>query len=493
MASLKTQIEKAITGQRALIYLMCTEEIRILPILEKLASEKSFRFETWSCVKGLSSKENSESTKDPAEAIKKIMADGKRGIYAFQDVSEFMYKPEVKRALREFNSSGESGTGQFIVIISPELNLPENLREEIHLIDVPPPDDEEISAEFSRIRAMYAGSKIPDGFHEEIMIALKGLSIGGIDSILHRIFKADSTDREVIFNEIFDEKEIIIRKTGYLEFTPPRALMTDVGGLGNLKEWLVKREKVFTREAIAAGISPPKGLLVMGISGCGKSLAIKAISSLWKMPLFRLDMNLVFSGIYGSPEATFHKALKTVGAVAPVILWIDEIENALGLEEEGKLSISSHIFSSFLTWMQEKPPLIFIAATANKIHALPAEIIRKGRFDQVFFVDLPDEPERREIFTIYIRQNGGAIENFDLKMLAIMTNGWNGAEIAQVVSAARTDAHYENRQFTQGDIAMNINSTVPLSTTMESQIKNIRSWALSRATPASKNARILRY
>ncbi len=493
MASLKTQIEKAILGQKALIYVLCPEETRILPMLEQIASERSLKFETWSCVTGLSKTGKSEKTANPAEALKAIIDEGKNTIYAFQDLAEFLDDAEVRRGLREFNYCKTAGTGKFLFMISPELKLPDNLREEIHLIDVPPPSDEEITEEFNKIRKMYPDTKVPDTYNNEIMIALKGLTMAGIDSILHRIFKSDRTKKTDLFNEIFDEKEVIIKKTGYLEFVPPRELMTNIGGLGNLKDWLVKREKVFSKEAIDAGIMPPKGLLIMGVSGCGKSLAVKAISSLWRIPLFRLDMNLIFSGLYGSPEATFHKALQTVGAVAPVVLWIDEIENALGLEEEGRLTISSHIFSSFLTWLQEKPPLIFVAATANKIHALPAEIIRKGRFDQVFFVDLPDEQERKEIFSIYLAQYKADMTKFDLKMLAIMTNGWNGAEIAQVISAARTDAHYENRPFNQGDVTHNINNTVPLSTTMEQQIKGIRNWALSRATPASKNARILRY
>ncbi|HBC87640.1 MAG TPA: AAA family ATPase [Lentisphaeria bacterium] len=493
MATLKTQFEKAILGQKALVYVLCPEETRVLPMLEQVASENSLKFETWSCVSGLSKTGKPEKTRDPAEAIRTITEDGSKSIYAFQDLSEYLDNPEVRRALREFNYGKTAGTGKFLFMISPELKLPDNLREEIHLIDVPPPSDDEIAEELRRIRSKYPNTKVPETYNDEIKIALKGLSMAGIDSILHRIFKSGKTEKEPIFNEIFDEKEVIIKKTGYLEFVPPRALVSNIGGLGNLKDWLVKREKVFSKEAIDAGIMPPKGLLIMGVSGCGKSLAVKAISALWKMPLFRLDMNLVFSGIYGSPEATFHKALQTVGAVAPVVLWIDEIENALGLEEEGGLTISSHIFSSFLTWLQEKPPLIFVAATANKIHALPAEIIRKGRFDQVFFVDLPDEAERREIFTIYLKQFCDNLDQFDLKMLSIMTNGWNGAEIAQVISAARTDAHYENRPFAHGDITLNINNTVPLSTTMEQQIKGIRNWAMSRATPASKNARILRF
>ncbi|HOK04445.1 MAG TPA: AAA family ATPase, partial [Victivallales bacterium] len=203
-------------------------------------------------------------------------------------------------------------------------------------------------------------------------------------------------------------------------------------------------------------------------------------------------MNLIFSGIFGSPEATFHNALRSLESVAPAILWIDEIENAMGMDEGG-IKISSQIFSSFLTWMQEKPPLIFIAASANRIQALPAEVIRKGRFDQIFFVDLPTENERREIFKIYLQKYKADISKFDLKMLGILTKGWNGAEIEQVVSEARTDAFYENRMFCQADITNNINKTVPLSTTMEAQIKAIRSWAVSRATPASGEGKILHY
>ena len=284
---------------------------------------------------------------------------------------------------------------------------------------------------------------------------------------------------------------MIIRKAGYLEFTIPKENISGMGGLGNLKDWLTKRKKIFSREAYESGIPIPKGLLVMGVSGCGKSMAVKTIPALWNIPMYRLDMNLIFSGMYGSPEATFHKALHTLENVAPAVLWIDEIENALGIEEEG-LTISSHIFSSFLTWMQEKHPLVFIAATANKINALPAELIRKGRFDQIFFVDLPVEEERSEIFRIYLDKFGADSSKFDLKMLAIMTKDWNGAEIEQVIAAARTDAFYDDRAFTEADITANISKTVPLSTTMESQIKYIRSWAISRATPASKHGRILR-
>jgi SpoVK/Ycf46/Vps4 family AAA+-type ATPase len=224
------------------------------------------------------------------------------------------------------------------------------------------------------------------------------------------------------------------------------------------------------------------------MSGCGKSLSAKAISALWKVPLFRLDMNLVFSGIYGSPELAFHRALKTVEAVAPAVLWIDEIENSLGMDEGQGRGSNPYVFATFLTWMQEKPPLIFVAATANRIQAIPAEVLRKGRFDQIFFVDLPNDEERKQIFEIYLRRNGADLAEFDLVFLAAATKGWNGAEIEQAVVSARIEAYHEGRKFTIDDITRNTSRTVALSKTMEEQMKKIRSWAFGRATPASKYA-----
>lgn len=229
---------------------------------------------------------------------------------------------------------------------------------------------------------------------------------------------------------------------------------------------------------------------MMGVSGCGKSLAVKTISSMWHIPLFRLDMSLVFSGRFGKPEDAFHNALEMIEAVAPAVLWIDEIENALGMDESGN-TISSQIFSSFLTWMQEKPPLVFIAATANKINALPAEILRKGRFDEVFFIDLPNDVERKEILEIHLRQHGADPAAFDLTTLVAMTKDWNGAEIGETIIAAKVAAYADgNRPMTMKDVSLATTKIVPLATTMTEQIKFIRSWAFSRATPASRNARV---
>jgi len=215
-------------------------------------------------------------------------------------------------------------------------------------------------------------------------------------------------------------------------------------------------------------------------------MSAKAIASLWHVPLFRLDMNLVFSGIYGNPEESFHRALKAIESVAPAVLWIDEIENALGMTSDSTSAEQSLTFSAFLTWMQERPPLVFVTATANKIEALPAEIIRKGRFDEVFFCDLPGDDERKAIFNIHLKLNGVDPDTVEVDRLLHPTKGWSGAEIEQAVIAARIDALQEKRDVTFQDLMRHAIRMVPLSTTMAEQIRAIRSWSHNRATLASK-------
>jgi SpoVK/Ycf46/Vps4 family AAA+-type ATPase len=223
----------------------------------------------------------------------------------------------------------------------------------------------------------------------------------------------------------------------------------------------------------------------MGISGCGKSLAVKIIAREWQLPLFRLDMNLVFAGVQGSAEWVFHRALDAVDAVAPAVLWIDEIEMGVAGYHEGSMGSMTRIFSTFLTWMQEHRSEVFVAATANRINLLPAEIIRKGRFDQVFFVDLPNEEERKDIVSIHMRRQEMDPSRYDLILLASATRGWSGAEIEQAVTSARITGYASDSEVTQNDILRAFGKVIPLSKTMEEQLKTIRSWARTRAIPAT--------
>jgi SpoVK/Ycf46/Vps4 family AAA+-type ATPase len=481
------KVRNALLGRYPLVYLLGWEETRAIQMLESFSSkmfpDAKSQLRSWSVVTGFSPKDGLPEVRDPLQAIETIMNSESKGIFVLKDFSAFINQPAVTRALRDAYYS-MAGKDKFIFILSPELVIPESLKKEIQLVEMDLPDESEILKQITRIIQSYSAT-LPTETITQIVFALKGLTLNEATHIMNRILRAKKEQPEEILDEIFSEKESIVKKSGYLEFVPPRTDISQIGGLDNLKDWLVRREKMFSKQALDDGMPVPKGMLIMGMSGCGKSLAAKTISALWKVPLFRLDMNLVFSGMFGSPELSFHRALKTVEAVSPVVLWIDEIENSMQMDDSGK-GANSLVFSSFLTWMQEKPPLIFVAATANRIQAIPAEVIRKGRFDQVFFVDLPNDEERKQIFEIHLRNYGANLGKFDLVFLGAVTKGWNGAEIEQVVSAARIDAYHDSREITQEDITRNTSRTVPLSKTMEEQMKKIRSWAFGRATPASK-------
>jgi ATP-dependent 26S proteasome regulatory subunit len=477
------KIRNAVLGKYPLIYLLTWEENRALQILEAFATKifgNNDSFHVWSSVSGFSGEKM-----DPAAALNSILRGEKKGIFVLKDFSSYMKDPSIVRSLRDAYYSLPA-KDCFLFIVSPELTVPESLSKEILLIDMDLPDESEITKQIKKILQGYPQSTLDDDVISQMCFGLKGLTLNESGHIVHRILRTKKTDPAEIVKEIFAEKEMIVKKSGFLEFVKPDYDISTIGGLDNLKDWLTKREKLFSKKALEDGVPIPKGILVMGMSGCGKSLSAKAISALWKVPLFRLDMNLVFSGMYGSPELAFHRALKTVEAVAPAVLWIDEIENSLGMDEGQGRGSNPYVFATFLTWMQEKPHLIFVAATANRIQAIPAEVLRKGRFDQIFFVDLPNDEERKQIFEIYLRRNGADLAKFDLVFLAAATKGWNGAEIEQAVVSARIEAYHEGRPFTIDDITRNTSRTVPLSKTMEDQMKKIRSWAFGRATPASK-------
>ncbi len=489
MSKATEEIRRALVGKNPLIYLRTFEEERALRLLESFAA-KVYRGEqaltTWTCVGGFSGAHTDPEAYDPSRAIQAVIDHPERGFFVFKDLSEFMGHSEVVRSLRDAYQA-LAAADKYLFIVSPEVELPESLKKEVFLVEMAPPGERDFERLIQRFGRTYAGVQLDPELASELPVALKGLTLAEAQHALHRIFRAQAQRRpaDETLREVLLEKANIVRKSGILEFVMPDTTIESIGGLDNLKDWLRRRQTLFTREAIADDIPTPKGFLVMGVSGCGKSVAAKAVSALWKVPLFRLDMNLVYSGTFGTPEATFDSALKTVDSLAPCILWIDEIENALGIEEGGG-ETNSQIFSAFLTWMQEKPPLIFVAATANRIEKLPAEVIRKGRFDQIYFVDLPSEEERQTIFEIYLQRYGVDTSDFDFDLLNVATRGWNGAEIEQAVKAARVDAYSDGKPLDMDHLTANTSTTVPLAKTMSEQIKKIRAWAVKRATPASK-------
>ena len=446
-------------------------------------------FVIWDLQNGLS--EPSAGSVQPMnvyEALEKIQNSDKPGFYVFKDLSEKLSDTDIQRRIKNVYNCFR-GQNKFLILLGAKFSLPLELNKDIALVDYKLPEINEIknivNEYFSALTKRGVTINLSEDEKDQIYTSLKGFTSAEMRFSLNKACIAKKEINSGILPVLHDEKEQLAKKDGVLEYVRGSETIDDVGGLENLKEWLVKRRKLFTPEAAAAGLRPPRGLLMMGISGCGKSLSVKAISALWNLPLFRLDMNKVYSGAYGTPEGTFFRAIKNIEAVAPAILWIDEIEGGISSSTAKDGSTGSHIFSAFLTWMQEKSSDVFVAATANRIDLLPAEIIRKGRFDQVFFIDLPNDSEREHIFKVHLQKRKNDLSKFDLPLLSVATEFWNGAEIESAVEAAMIEAFSRNETMNQDDLYTIIRNTVPLSRTMAEQIKFIKNWASERAVSAS--------
>jgi SpoVK/Ycf46/Vps4 family AAA+-type ATPase len=324
---------------------------------------------------------------------------------------------------------------------------------------------------------------------ERLIQAALGLTAVEAENAFSRVLVAKGRLSEEDIDDILAEKKQIVRKSGMLEYYEPEDEFEHVGGLDLLKGWLVKRGRSFSDQARTYGLPEPRGILLVGVQGCGKSLTAKAVSNLWKLPLLRLDFGRLFSSLVGSSEENVRRATLVAENIAPCILWIDEIEKGMsGLESSGAsdAGTSSRVFGTFITWMQEKKRPVFVIATANNIEALPPELMRKGRFDEIFFVDLPNPNEREEIFKIHIERVGREPSAFDIKKLLIAAKNFSGAEIKEAIISGMYEGFSEDREFTTEDIINNIEATIPLARTMPDTIAELRDWAGVRARRASR-------
>ena len=392
-----------------------------------------------------------------------------------------------------------------IFFIAPEAIIPETLQKDITICDFPLPALEEIKKKLDSMLAQNKKVKtetLTPEAKEKLCKAALGLTMQEAENAFALAMVNDGKVDENDINIIMDEKMQVIKKTGILEFVRTNFTIDDIGGLDNLKSWLLKRNNSWSEKAKKYALPAPKGVLITGVPGCGKSLTAKAMSAIWKLPLLRLDLGKIFSGLVGSSEENMRRAIATAEAVAPSILWVDEIEKGLsGVNSGNDSGVSSRIFGQFLTWMQEKEAPVFVIATANNISNLPPELLRKGRFDEIFFVDIPTFNERIEIFKLHLKKRlknkeiAGeiTIDNTLLQKLASMTEGFIGAEIEQVVISALYEAFFENRALTFNDLEKTIKNTVPLSTTQKEQILTLRAWANVRAVAATKKEDLTNY
>jgi SpoVK/Ycf46/Vps4 family AAA+-type ATPase len=322
---------------------------------------------------------------------------------------------------------------------------------------------------------------------EEVMIkSAQGLTLDEIESAFARSFVEN---RRLVVDTILEEKKQIVRKSGLLEFYPAENSFADVGGHDLMKEWLDKRKKSFTEKAKDFGIPVPKGVLMLGVQGCGKSLVAKAIAASWNLPLLKLDVGRIFGSLVGQSEENIRKAIRVAESVAPCCLWADELEKGFaGVSGggSGDSGTSQRVFATFLTWMQEKKKPVFLIATANDVSKLPPELLRKGRFDEIFFIDLPEQKEREEIFAIHLKKRKREPSAFDLTALGHATKSFSGAEIEQVVVASLYVAFDLDRELTQDDLMAEAKAQVPLSVMMSEEIDELRTWAQMRTRPSAR-------
>jgi SpoVK/Ycf46/Vps4 family AAA+-type ATPase len=483
-------IKNAVSVGQPLIQIISYEEKRVenhlKNIFQQLKRDQKFMY--WDINNGLVIENQAiKGTNDPVQALNYLMRENSPGFCVFRDLNSTLRNNEAAvRKLRETYRKFKN-TKFTLFLLSPEEYFPIELKKEIDIVMFDLPDYDELADLFNRFLHTLKKSgrmiELDEDQRKNFVIGVQGLTLDEAYKAFLKAFQGHNRITPDLIRFIHEEKKQLIMKEHVLEYFPQRFTLDDLGGLENLKNWLKKRQRAFTKEAREFGLDQPRGFLAMGVSGCGKSLAAKVTASLWNLPLFRLDMNLVYSGMAGSPELVFSRALKTMDSVAPAILWLDEIES--GITDKHTDSASSRILGYFLTWMQEHESEIFIAATANRIDMLPAELLRRGRFDQVFFIDLPTRIEREEIFSIHLKGKGNDPSEFNVPQLAQITKGWSGSEIEQVIISAMYEAFNENRKLHEDDLFVIFGSSVPLSTTMEEQIKRIRSWAHDRAVRAS--------
>lgn len=444
----------------------------------------------WTCTAGLA-REGCvvPDTVDPLLALDFFALQPGPLMLILKDVHHFWRdNPFLVRKIKELASISR-GQGKVAAILGEGAWVPQGLREDIHLFEQGLPAVEEIQALLGQMReqdpSLADACEAEPGLFEKLVVAARGLDLPELERAVRTLRLSESDGTEAV-RELLENKRRIIQESGIMELVLDHAGCEHLGGMENLKYWLKRRESAFGLEAISSGIGLPKGVLVMGIAGCGKSLFVKAIAAEWRLPLIRLDMSTVYGGIFGSPETSLNAAFRTAEAVAPCVLWIDEIEAGItshGFKTEG--GSASRVLGSFLTWMQEKRQPVFVAATANAVEMLPAEVLRKGRFDEIFYVGLPETPAREEIFRIHLKSRQLELADFDLPLLAGSTRGFSGADIEQAVHSAAFEALADQRPLAQRDLMVMVSRTVPLSVTMAEQIKKIEAWAFKRAVPAS--------
>jgi len=495
-----TEIETLIRARYPLIYAVSWEESRVLREIGDIGQRLGKAVYCWTVNDGIVTyssgldvrQEGKKGTKDPLMAVRDVLQQTEPAIYVLKDFHRYIKEAAVTRGLRDLAEQLRS-TYVSVVLLSAVVEIPPELEKDITIVDYPLPSREDIRHLLQSIAADVKSNPnltmdLSNGAEEAILNGAVGLTLTEAENVFAKTLVTTGRLTAAEVPLIFSEKKQIIRKTGLLEYIQVQEDFREVGGLDRLKKWVVQRKMAFGQAARQFGLPTPKGLLILGVQGCGKSLCAKAVPRLWQVPLLRLDMGQLFGSLVGSSEQNVRRAIQLAESVQPVVLWIDEIDKGFSGLDSSSFSdagTTSRVFGTIITWLQEKTSSVFVIATANNVEVLPPELLRKGRFDEIFFVDLPNPAERESIFRIHLAKRRRNPDHFDIKALTQASEGFSGAEIEQAVIAALFDAFTERTDITTEHVLHAIRETVPLSRLMDQEIRRRREWSKGRTRPAT--------
>ena len=460
------------------------EEDRVEYVIRKtIKSNLNRSIYSWDFIDGYTNNPNNEgfANRNPLQALELVerLTAETPALFLLKDFNRFLTDISVSRKLKNISRILKLQP-KTIIIIGSEITIPRELYDLITVINFQLPVENEISQELNRL-ILSLNIKIDSQLLENLTRACQGLSLERIRRVLSKIIATYKTIDDNSIEILLSEKKQIISQTEILEYWSTDEKIQNIGGVDNLKEWLKKRKTSFGIQASNYGLPTPRGLLLVGIQGTGKSLTAKAIATEWQLPLLKLDVGKLFGGIVGESESRLRQMINVAETVSPCILWIDEIDKAFSNNEsKGDSGTSNRVLATFISWLSEKTKPVFVVATANNVDLLPLEIIRKGRFDEIFFLDLPKKRERKQIFKIHIQEFRPKTWNlFDYSKLAQLSESFSGAEIRQSIIEGMYHAFYEKREFTTDDICLALKELIPLAQLENNQTLKLQSWASS--------------
>jgi SpoVK/Ycf46/Vps4 family AAA+-type ATPase len=467
-----------------IIYINTIEEDRVEYVIRKNVKTNLNRsIYSWDFVDGYTNNPNNEgfAKRNPLQALELVerLNAETPALFLLKDFNRFLTDLSISRKLRNISRILKLQP-KTIIIIGSDLTIPKELQDLITVLQFQLPLEDEISQELNRL-VNSLNIKVEPQLFENLTRACQGLSLERIRRVLSKIIATYKTIDDNSIAVLLSEKKQIISQTEILEYSSVNEKITNLGGLDNLKDWLKKRKTAFSIQASNYGLPTPRGLLLIGIQGTGKSLTAKAIANDWQLPLLKLDVGKLFGGIVGESESRLRQMINVAETISPCILWIDEIDKAFtNTESRGDSGTSNRVLATFISWLSEKTKPVFVISTANNIDLLPLEIIRKGRFDEIFFLDLPKKEEREEIFKIHLQEfRPNSWKSFDYLRLAQFSESCSGAEIRQSIIEGMYQAFYEKREFTTDDICFALKELIPLANLESNQMLKLKDWASS--------------